>query len=224
MQGNATLAKGDIWCCMTRGQPAGPAQAAYWRIRLNGWPSSGSASLVEEGTVGASTDWNYCPAIGANLGGDVAITWTRSSASIYTTMMGAWRTAGNSAFGAPVVIKASQTANTDGRWGDYFTSWPDPNDGSLWLGGEWTTNATWSTWWAQIAMPGRDFYVNLNSPNPGTQDGSFTFPYTTVGAAHANITSGTLHIYGGHYNESLTLNKSVTLEAFSGGAVTIGAP
>lgn len=224
LQGNATLAAGDIWCCMTRGQPAGPAVAAYWRIRLNRWPATGSPSLAEEGTVGAGTDWNYCPSIGANLGGDVAITWTSSSASKYTAMMGAWRTAANNAFAAPIVIKASQSANTDGRWGDYFTSWPDPNDGSMWLGSEWTTNGTWSTWWAQIAMPGRDFYVNLNSPNPGTQNGSLAFPYTTIGAAHANITSGTLHIFGGNYNEALTINKSVYLEAYSGGAVTIGAP
>ncbi|MBI3850311.1 MAG: hypothetical protein HY298_08490 [Verrucomicrobia bacterium] len=224
LQGNATLAQGDIWCCMTRGQPAGPAVAAYWRIRLNNWPASGSATLAEQGTVGAGTDWNYCPSIGANLRGDVAITWTKSSASLYTTMMGAWRTAGAGAFAGPVVIKASSSANTDGRWGDYFTSWPDPNDGSMWLGGEWTTNGTWSTWWAQIAMPPRDYYVKWDAPQPATQDGSITFPYTTVGAAHANITSGTLHIYGGNYNESLTINKSVYLEAFSGGAVTIGAP
>ena len=224
LQGNATLATGDIWCCMTRGQPAGPAVAAYWRIRLNGWPASGSPSLAEEGTVGAGTDWNYCPSISANLAGDVAMTWTRSSATRYTGMMATWRTAADSAFAAPILVKDSQTANVDGRWGDYFTSWPDPNDGSMWLGSEWTTNGTWSTWWAQVAMPGRDFYVQWNAPNPGTQNGSLAFPYTTIGAAQANITSGTLHIFGGHYNESLTLNKSIYLEAYSGGPVTIGAP
>lgn len=227
LQGNATLATGDVWCCMTRGQASGPAVAAYWRVRLNGWPSSGTnPSLAEEGTVGASTDWNYLPSIGANLAGDVAITWTKSSASLYPTMMFAGRTATASGFGGAQIVQASPTANSDGRWGDYFSSWPDPNDGSLWIVSEWTRTdtGTWSTWWAQIAMPPRDYYVNRNAPFPGTQNGSLVFPYTTIGAAHANITSGTIHIFGGNYNEQLTLDKSVVLEAYSGGPVTIGAP
>lgn len=226
MQGNATLIGGDLWCCMTRGQTSGPAVAAYWQIRLNGWPFAGKPTLEEEGTVGASTDWNYLPAIGANQAGDLALTWTRSSSTRYPAMMVAWRPAYASSFGAPIVVKDGPTANNDGRWGDYFSVWPDPNDGSLWAVSEWTRTdtATWSTWWTQISMPPRDFFVNWNAPIPGTQDGSPAFPYTTIGAAHANITSGTIHIFGGHYNEKVTLNKSVRLEAFSGGPVTIGAP
>ena len=233
MQGNATLANGDLWCCMTRGQPAGPALAAYCRLQLNGWPFSGNnPALGEEGTVGALTDWNYLPSIGANLAGDVAITWTRSSSTRAAAMMVAWRTANVSTFGAPNVVRTSQTPAIDldntgtfSRWGDYFSVWPDPIDGSLWADSEWTRadTGTWSTWWAQISMPGRDFYVNRNAPSPG-QDGSLAHPYKTVDAAHAYITSGTLHIFGGTYNERLTLNKAVTLEAYSGGPVTIGAP
>jgi hypothetical protein len=202
--------------------------AAYWRVRLNGWPQLPflGPTLEEEGTVGANTDWNYCPSISANLAGDVAITWTRSSSTRAAAMMVAWRTEYGSTFGAPIVVKASQTPNVDGRWGDYFSVWPDPSDGSLWAVSEWTRadTGTWSTWWAQISMPPRDFFVRWNAPNPGTQDGSLAFPYVTVGAAHANITSGTLHIFGGHYDEQLFLNKAVTLEAYSGGEVRIGAP
>jgi hypothetical protein len=225
---NASLVRGDIWFCATRGQPGGPAVAAYWQVRLNGWPQLPflHPTLQEEGTVGADTDWNFCPSIGANLAGDVAMTWTRSSSTRPGAMMVAWRTEYGSAFGAPIVVKANQTPNVDGRWGDFFSVWPDPSDGSLWAVSEWTRadTGTWSTWWAQISMPPRDFFVRWNAPNPGTQDGSLTYPYVTVGAAHANITSGTLHIFGGHYNEQLTLNKAVTLEAYSAGPVTIGAP
>lgn len=226
MQGNATLTRGSLWCCMTRGQPGGSAVAAYWQISLNGWPQSGLPTLAEEGTLGASTDWNFLPSIGANLAGDVAVTWTRSSSTRAAAMMLAWRTAYGSSFGAPIVVQTDSAPNTDGRWGDYFSVWPDPNDGSLWAVSEWSRadTATWSTWWAQVSMPPRDFYVQWNAPNPGIQDGSLVFPYVTVGAAQANITSGTLHIFGGHYNEQLTLNKAVTLQAYSGGDVTIGVP
>ncbi len=230
---NATLAAGDIWFCATRGVAAGPAVAAYYRVRLNGWPTSASnPTLAEEGTVGNGAEWNFCPAIGANLVGDVTITWTRSSSSIFPTMMAASRTATAGAFNAPLNVLpnnpagTTNTANNDGRWGDYFSSWPDPNDGSLWVVSEWTRadTGTWSTWWAQVAMPPRDSYVDLNG-NPLLQNGSPIFPWLTVGLAHATITSGTIHIAAGHYNEQLTLNKTVTLQKNGGGGdVVIGAP
>lgn len=224
--GNASLVGGDVWFCGTRGQSAGPAVAVYYRLRLNGWPASGSVSVAEEGTVGDSSYWNFCPALGLNQAGDAVMTWTRSWEFTYPTMMCATRSAGASAFGPPFVVKASDGPNNDGRWGDYFSVWPDPNDGSLWAVSEWTRSntGTWSTWWAQIQTPARDSYVNKNAPFPSTQDGSLVFPYTTIGAGHAAITRGTLHIYGGHYNEQITLNKAVTLEAYSGGPVTIGIP
>lgn len=223
---NASLVGGDVWFCASVGQTNGPAVAAYYRLRLNGWPASGSVSVVEDGTVGEASYWNFCPAIGVNLAGDVAITWTRSSASTYPDMVFAARTAGDIGFSALQVAHAGQTADNDGRWGDYFSAWPDPNDGSLWLVSEWSRSdtGTWSTWWAQIQMPTRDFYVNWNAPLPFIQTGSLVFPYTTVGTAHANITAGTLHIFGGHYNEQLTLTKAVTLQAYTNGPVVIGAP
>ena len=224
--GNASLVGGDVWFCGTRGQSAGPAVAVYYRLRLNGWPASGSVSVAEQGTVGDSSYWNFCPAIGVNQAGDAVMTWTRSWEFTYPTMMCATRSAGAGAFGSPFVVKASDAPNNDGRWGDYFSVWPDPNDGSLWAVSEWTRSdiQTWSTWWAQIQTSARDFYVNLNAPFPSTQDGSLVFPYTTIWAGHAAITRGTLHIFGGHYNEQITLNKAVTLEAYSGGPVTIGIP
>ncbi len=225
--GNASLVAGDLWFCATRGQPVGPAVAAYYRLRLNGWPASGTVTVAEQGTVGSSSFWNFCPAIGVNVAGDAVITWTRSSSSSYPTMMVAARNGGDSGFGSPTVIQTSPTGpNNDGRWGDYFSVWPDPNDGSLWAVSEWSRadTGTWSTWWAQIQMAAYDFYVDLNAPFPLIQNGSFGFPYTTVAAGHAAITRGTLHIKVGHYNEQITLNKSVTLTTYGGGPVTIGAP
>ena len=237
MQGNATLVGDDLWCCATRGQAAGPAVAAWWRLRLNRWPLGGpDPTLAEEGTVGAPTDWNFIPSISANLQGDVAITWTRSSSSRYPAMMCAWRTAADTAFAASVLVTSANlgpdndvTAPGSGqaRWGDYFSSWPDPSDGSFWVVSEWIRADTgkWSTWWAQISMPGRIFYVNRNSPTPGVEDGSLAHPYTSVTTAQSYLASGIINIYGGHYNEQPTLNKALTLQPYCcGGYVTIGAP
>ena len=236
--GNASLTGGDIWFCATRGTAGGRAVAAYYRVRLNGWPIGGSnPTLVEDNTVGNAAEWNFCPAIGVNLGGDAVITWTRSSSSIFPTIAYASRTSADASFGTPQTVTTSisrppplppigPTFNSDGRWGDYFSAWPDPNDGSIWITSEWTRADTgnWSTWWAQIAMPPRDSYVDLNG-NAFFQNGSSVFPWLTVGLAHTTITSGIIHIAAGHYNEQITLNKSVTLQKNGGGGdVVIGAP
>lgn len=225
--GNASLVGGDVWLCATEGQPGGPAVAAYYRVRLNGWPASGSASIAEDNIVGSGSFWNFCPCIGVNVAGDVCMTWTRSSSGTYATMMYAARTASDVAFGTPQVVKVSDTANNDGRWGDYMSAWPDPFDGSFWITSEWTRSdtGTWSTWWAQIQMPPKDFYVQWNAPFPLIQNGSITFPYLQVRTAHDNITRGTIRISGGHYNEQGYFDKPVTLDNYgSAGAATIGAP
>ena len=224
--GNASLIGTDLWFCATRGVAAGPAVAAYYRLRRNGWPSSGNGvTVAEQGTVGDSSYWNFCPAIGLNQLGDAVMTWTRSSSTSLPTMMVASRIGSDSSFGTPIVIRASQSANADGRWGDYFSVWPDPNDGSLWAISEWSRadTGTWSTWLAQISMPARNYYVNLNG-NPNNGNGSQFLPYTTVRRAHEVITTGMILIYTGHYNEQITLNKAVTLVNYGGGPVTIGAP
>lgn len=241
--GNATLVSGDVWFCATRGlaatatTSAGPAVAVYYRIRLNSWPTSFIPTLEEEGTVGNAAEWNFCPAIGVNKKGDVAITWTRSSSSIFPSIVVAFRAAGAGSFGAPQNITPSvtlpgpppmvigNTFNVDGRWGDYFSTWPDPNDGTFWITNQWTRpdTGTWSTWWTQVSVPLQDSYVNLNA-NPATQNGSAATPWVTVTAAHTAITTGTIHIAPGRYNEQLTLNKGVTLVINGSGAVTIGAP
>ena len=155
--GNASYARGDIWACASRGVAAGPAVAAFYRVRLNTWPTSGSPTLIEDGVVGNSSEWNFCPAIGVNMKGDVAITWTRSSASIFPSIAFAFRDVNASNFGAtqnvtptitlpgPPPVVVNNTFNVDGRWGDYFSVWSDPNDGSFWATNEWTRTDT-GTW------------------------------------------------------------------------------
>ncbi len=227
VQGNASWRAGDLWFCATDGPAAGPSVVAYYRLSLGNWPTSGSVTVTEDNIVGEDGFWNFQPAIGLNAAGDVAITWTRSKFDTYTVTMVAFRAAGEAAFGSPRTIKGAEAPNNDGRWGDFFSVRPDPNDGSLWAVGEWTRldTGTWSTWWAQIQTPAHDFFVNRNSPNPQTQDGSLAFPFTTVvGGVNAIPTHGTLHIFGANYNEALTINKAVTLERYAGPAVTIGAP
>jgi hypothetical protein len=145
--------------------------------------------------------------------------------------MYAFRTASAATFGMPQTVLPSNpggttnTFNVDGRWGDYFTVWPDPKDGSLWFTNEWTRldTGTWSTWWAQVLVPFRDSYVDLNA-DPASQDGSSAHPWRLVRQAHAAISHGAIHIAPGHYNEQIVLNKNTTLSVWGTGQVVIGAP
>ena len=184
---NLTLSRGDLWFTATRGITGQKALAVYYRVRLNDWPFSGTPALIEDATVGDPNDWNYSPAMATNDAGDAAITWTRSSSTAFPTIMYASRLAGAGSFGAPQTILpanpggTSNTFNVDGRWADYFAVWPSPRDGSLWFTNEWTRldTGTWSTWWAQILVPSRDSYVDLNA-NPAFQDGSPSNPWRSV--------------------------------------------
>ena len=223
--GNASLVKGDISFCATGGPHAGPTVADYYRLRMNGWPATNAPTLVEGGTVGESNYWNFCPAIGVNVAGDAVMTWTRSSSTSYPTMMMAARNSGDTGFSTPTVIKASPGPNNDGRWGDFFSVWPDPFDGSLWAFSEWsrTTTGTWSTWVAQVQMAAYNYYVEFDAPPVG-QTGAPLHPFSTIAPCHAAITRGTIHIKAGHYNEEVRLDKDVTLVNYGGGPVTIGAP
>ena len=65
--------------------------------------------------------------------------------------------------------------------------------------------------------------MDLNG-NAIFQNGTSIFPWLRVGRAHAEITTGTMHIAPGHYRESLTLNKTVTLNVNGNGPVVIGEP
>lgn len=230
----AIFQNGNILTALTAGPAGGPSQVYYYRINPGGFPS-GFIIVTESGTVGDAGFWNYQPAIGGNFAGDMAIVYTRSSTSANPTMMYVYRNAGDSVFGSPQVVVNSGgpsiTTDSSGtalaRWGDFAAVSADPADGSLWITHEYARSSSannWGTWFAQIGTPRRDVYVNWNSPAPWFQDGSLDFPYTTISIAQANITRGTLHIFGGHYNEQLTLNKAITLQTHDGIAVTIGTP
>ncbi|SRR6266702_2837513 len=222
-QGNAFWHDGDIWFCQT-GVTNGRAQVYFVRLRPNGYPN-GTPALVESGAVGEPDYWNFIPAIGGNAAGDVCMVYTRSSETIYPTMMYAFRAAGDSSFGSPQVVKVSDSYYTGDRWGDYASSWPDPVDGTFWITHEYarsTRQADWGTWWAQVSSPPYDLYVdwrNFFFPEIGTP----LFPFRTVTKAVKAATHGTIQIYTGHYNETLTINKAVKLLA-EGGTVLLGAP
>lgn len=222
-QGNAFWNRGTVWVCFTSGPPNGPAKVFYYRIRPNGYPN-GTPALVESGTVGDPTFWNYQPSIGGNNAGDVCITYTRSSSSSVPTMMYAYRSAGDSGFGLPQVVRISGGFFTGGRWGDYASVWPDPVDGTFWITHEYSisTNADdVATWWAEISTPPYDLYVNAGAGNP--ELGSVTFPFRTVTKAANQTTHGSMNISGGHYNERVRIGKAVTLRA-PAGTVFIGRP
>jgi hypothetical protein len=226
-QGNAFWFAGSVWFCVTAGGSSGRAQVYYYKINSNNYPS-GTPTLSEAGNIdGGPGVWTYQPAIGGNPAGDVCLVYSQSSATTLPSIMYTARAAGTAGFETPTSVKLSASINNSGHWGDYATVAVNPTDWSFWICHEWMVGSgagDWGTWWAQVQMPGRDIYVNWNAPNPSFQDGSATFPYTTVGAGYARIALGTLSIFGGDYNETVRMNKPIRLESYDGIPVVIGRP
>lgn len=155
-QGNAFWDNGAVWFCTTAGGSSGKSVVYYYKINLNNYPS-GTPTLGEAGFIdGGSGEWTYQPSIGANSRGDVGIVYCQSSTARYPTIFAATRSSVATAFGTPVLIKASPSYYYGGRWGDYASVTADPVDDSFWVTHEWAKSSSviaWSTWWAQLAAP-----------------------------------------------------------------------
>jgi len=113
-------------------------------------------TVVAQGTLPNSSNYNYYPSIAANASGDVVIGYTSSSSSQYasaypvvgrTTNFSSWT------FGAPIQLQAGSGGYSGSRWGDYSATSVDPADpGIFWTTqefapsdantGNWATQAT----------------------------------------------------------------------------------
>ena len=124
-----------------------------------------SATLVQAGVIASSGDYRTFPDVAANHCGDMAVGYTKSSASIYPAV---WATGRRSvdALGtmqAEVEVKAGEISYTafDGaprRWGDYSGMTIDPDGETFWYLGEYskdtsTTNGRWGTYIAALSFP-----------------------------------------------------------------------
>jgi hypothetical protein len=125
-------------------------QARWYEIATNGWPTSGTPTLVQSGTInpGAGINTSFS-AITTTAGGHAAMTFAYSSASNFLSMATTYRLACDALNTMrPVAIhKVSTAAYTAGRWGDYSAVQVDPVDGrTFWAVHEYAIGGSWRTW------------------------------------------------------------------------------
>ena len=87
---------GKLWATHTVGcNPGGGTVNCVRWYEIN--MSSGSPSLVQQGTFAASSQYNSFPDLGVNACGDMLVGYTKTSTSMYPSVYVAGREAGDTA-------------------------------------------------------------------------------------------------------------------------------
>ncbi len=173
--------------------------------------SSGTPSLVQQGTFSSSGEYRSFPDLGVNACGDMMVGYTKTSSSMYPGVYVAGREAAD-----PVGQLKSETLVHAGedyytaydsaprRWGDYTGMALDPDGRTFWYLGEYSRNqatARWSTWvsahtWSDCNLgptptPGPTATAT-NTPLPTNTPGPIScFTYNSADVPKSISTSGT---------------------------------
>ena len=153
---------GKLWATHAVGCNPGSGQVnciRWYEIDI----SSGSPSLVQQGTFAANAQYNSFPDLGVNACGDMLVGYTKTSASTYPSVYVAGRESGDS----PGILKDETLVHageavytsfdsTPYRWGDYTGMALDPDGSTFWHVGEYSRSqatARWSTWVSSHSWP-----------------------------------------------------------------------
>lgn len=153
---------GELWTTHTIGcNPGGGTIncVRWYQIDI----SSGSPSVLDQGTFASSGIGRSFPAIAPNQCGDMLVGYTRTSTSTYPSVYVAGREAGDPAgqLKHETLLHAGEAVYTaydsvPRRWGDYTGMAIDPDGVTFWYVGEYSRNqatARWSTWVGSFQWP-----------------------------------------------------------------------
>lgn len=123
---------------------SGRAGIRWYELNIN--PTTNAATLGQSGNISqASTDM-HMGSISTNSVGDIAVTFTRSSATIAADIMAAGRRSTDAvgSMGTPLLLENSAGNNYTeggGRWGDYSSTSIDPSNMISFWGGHMNIRA-----------------------------------------------------------------------------------
>ena len=146
---------GHLWATHTVGcNPGGGTVNCVRWYEIN--ISSGTPSLVQQGTFSGSGLYRSFPDLGVNACGDMMVGYTMTSSSMYPSVYVAGREASDAAgtLKDETQVHAGEAFYTaydsvPRRWGDYTGMALDPDGVTFWYVGEYSRNqatARWSTW------------------------------------------------------------------------------
>lgn len=160
---------------------AGPAS----RAAVQWWVLSTNGDFLERGILDDPTGstMRAYPSLGVNAHGDMVLGYSLFSAHEYASAAYSSRLAGDSAFGAEVILKAGEApylrrVGSWNRWGDFSSTVVDPrNESDLWTFQPYAATAVdgldrFGTWWGRIVprnqAPGVSALEILpKTPRPG---------------------------------------------------------
>ncbi len=198
--------------------------------------SSGTPSLVQQGTFSSGSTYRSFPDLGVNACGDMMVGYTMTSSSMYPSVYVAGREAADAAgtLKNETLVHAGEDYYTaydsvPRRWGDYTGMAMDPDGVTFWYLGEYSRNqatARWSTWvsahtWSDCNVgptptPGPTATAT-NTPLPTNTPGPITCTtYNSTDVPKTISTSGTpsvssvLSVAGGTIADVNVLNLNGT--------------
>ena len=176
---------GKLWATHTVGcNPGGGTVNCVRWYEIN--ISSGTPSLVQQGTFSSNSTYRSFPDLAVNACGDMLVGYTMMSSSIYPSVYVSGREAGDAAgqLKDETLVHAGEANYTaydtaPRRWGDYTGMAMDPDGRTFWYVGEYSRNqatARWSTWVSGFTWSA----CNLGpTPTPGPTATATTPPIPT---------------------------------------------
>ena len=113
----------------------------------------GAPSLVQDIMFGALGEYFSWPAIRTDSSGNLYVSLTHTSASIFAEARVAGRQAGDApnTMSGSILLRAGDVVHTSGRWGDYLGAAVDPaNPSCVWLVGQYAKSTGGPNWGTYI--------------------------------------------------------------------------
>jgi uncharacterized repeat protein (TIGR01451 family) len=185
---NAVFRDGRLWTTHSAGYPQVTADrtvVAWYELD----PAASPNPIVQSSLIdGGSGVHHFFPSIAVNANNDMAIGFSRSSASLFVEGVYTGRESSDPAgtVGAIQVCKAGEDSYTKDfftgnvRWGDYSATVVDPTDDTtFWTLQEYAetdvgpspNDDRWGTWWCRAGWTALGDYVWYDTNQDGIQDG-----------------------------------------------------
>ncbi len=132
--------------------------------------TEGQPSLVQDIMFGASGEYYSWPSIRTDSSGNLFVSLTHTSPSIFAEASVVGRLAGDppNTMSASTVLRAGEIAHFSGRWGDYLGVAVDPTDpSSVWLIGQYAKDDGVAGWGTYIGCASFTTYgCGIATPTP----------------------------------------------------------
>jgi hypothetical protein len=168
---NAVYRNGTVWTAHAV-NVSGRSGCRWYQINPTLPPTTAQTGSVDDPLL------HYCfPGVAVNSNGAMVVGFSGSSATqfagVYVSGRKPTDPAGQTA--APILVKAGETANNDGRFGDYSLTSIDPTDDlTFWTIQEYGRGGSWGTWITKVQydtcnlVPPSGFCVTSpNTAGPG---------------------------------------------------------